>query len=660
MKLITDKGELALPVDFQFDIEENNPFFSQEGAQSIPATLPLTQDTARKLGFIQRPNIKSRALRKINCTLQADVIHKHGKLVIESIEGSSITGAIMLNESELYSSIKDTTLKEIFANHIRTDHYSVAQWYYYLLKVYKGDVTDDFTLFPVATNKTDKGYNIINCPDPEQRENHHLIYASRQIYYKDGYATVPEGFGISPFLWLYRVIEIIFQHYGYTVKDNKFRTDTLLSKIVLLNNCADAIVKKRLDYSHLVPDCTVSEFIEFLQNKFHAAVVVNPEAKSIDVKLFEDCISLSPSDDLTGYSEKSFKTTFIDRKALHLSGKSIDDYPAAAETYNDLVGKYSAFNLINETQAAYQKQYYFRKATMEYYDTTLTETWEDVKSLIGGSNFSLKAAEGVEEEKIEFSDTFFRMIIHSVGEKADILMPYIGEAIYNNTLFNGEKVDSEDQQILICYAAGAATSRTDYLPYFYGTAGKYDNLGNEKFAYSLYTQDIFARFWQKYAALLLNQTATYTATVRYPLPQIVRLDITTPKTFHGVPVMITSRNIQIGDKITYGETALLPLRLYEPVQQYEQAQLKAPNYEWVVYNDLEKVLSNFSFDTYEIRDFAEPAEYASLEPPTEEEYLSGDRCHEVIKEYAFTYTKGSNVIHPGTIDVTWWVQAIWA
>ena len=34
MKLITEKGELALPADFQFDIEENNPFFSQEGAQS--------------------------------------------------------------------------------------------------------------------------------------------------------------------------------------------------------------------------------------------------------------------------------------------------------------------------------------------------------------------------------------------------------------------------------------------------------------------------------------------------------------------------------------------------------------------------------------------------------------------------------------------------
>ena len=83
MKLITEKGELALPIDFQFDIEENNPFFSQEGAQSIPATLPLTQDTARKLGFMQRPNTKNRALRKINCTLQAGVILNSIAIVLE-------------------------------------------------------------------------------------------------------------------------------------------------------------------------------------------------------------------------------------------------------------------------------------------------------------------------------------------------------------------------------------------------------------------------------------------------------------------------------------------------------------------------------------------------------------------------------------------------
>lgn len=659
MKLITEKGELALPADFQFDIEENNPFFSQEGTQSIPATLPMTADTARKLEFIQRPNNRNRAMRKMKCTLKAGIIHKYGTLVIDSSEGTSITGAIMLNESTLYSSIKDTSLKEIFADTVRTDYKTVTEWYYHLVKVYRGEISDDFALFPVATNKTDNGYNIINQPDPEKTTEAHLLYDSRQIYYKDGYATVPLGFGISPFLYLYKVIEIIFEHYGYTVTDNPFKTDALLSKIVLLNNCTDTIVKKKIDYSQLVPDCTVSEFIEFLQNKFHAAASVNAEAMTVSIKLFEDCLKMAPEVKLTQWAEKTFKTTYQERKALVLSGDAVDDYPPAAETFNKLVEKYSALSTIYETQNAVRKKYYFRPATMEYYDTTLTETWEDVKSLIGGSNFALKMAEGIEEEKIEFSDLFFRMITHSIGQNAEIMMPYIGEAIYNNTLFNGEKVESSEQKIMICYAAGQASTRDGYLNYYYGTASKYDNLGYEKFAYSLYTQDIYKRFWSGYAKLLLNQDASFTTKIRYPLPKIASMDITAPVSFQGMPVMITSRNIQLGENITYGDTAMMPLKLYEPTIEYTEGKFSTPVYVWQVCNDLEKVLNNFSFTSYEITGFVEPGEFASLTPPTEEEYLSGDRCHEIIKEYAFSYTKGSHAVEYGTIEVTWWVEAIW-
>ena len=31
MKLVTSNGELDLPVDFSFELEYNNPFFSDEG-----------------------------------------------------------------------------------------------------------------------------------------------------------------------------------------------------------------------------------------------------------------------------------------------------------------------------------------------------------------------------------------------------------------------------------------------------------------------------------------------------------------------------------------------------------------------------------------------------------------------------------------------------
>ena len=42
MKLITDKGELTLPANFSFEVEQNSAFFSEEGAASIAATIPAT------------------------------------------------------------------------------------------------------------------------------------------------------------------------------------------------------------------------------------------------------------------------------------------------------------------------------------------------------------------------------------------------------------------------------------------------------------------------------------------------------------------------------------------------------------------------------------------------------------------------------------------
>ena len=39
MKLVTDKGELSLPTDFSFEVEQNSAFFSEDGAASIAATI---------------------------------------------------------------------------------------------------------------------------------------------------------------------------------------------------------------------------------------------------------------------------------------------------------------------------------------------------------------------------------------------------------------------------------------------------------------------------------------------------------------------------------------------------------------------------------------------------------------------------------------------
>ena len=54
MKLTVQKGELTLPENFSFEIEQNSAFFSSDGAASVAATIPATPADQEKLGFPTR------------------------------------------------------------------------------------------------------------------------------------------------------------------------------------------------------------------------------------------------------------------------------------------------------------------------------------------------------------------------------------------------------------------------------------------------------------------------------------------------------------------------------------------------------------------------------------------------------------------------------
>lgn len=83
MKLTTPSGELTLPSDFSFEIEQNSAFFSEEGAASVAATIPATPADKAKLGFPSRLGRKSRFVNIIPATLQQGIYQKTGQLIGE-------------------------------------------------------------------------------------------------------------------------------------------------------------------------------------------------------------------------------------------------------------------------------------------------------------------------------------------------------------------------------------------------------------------------------------------------------------------------------------------------------------------------------------------------------------------------------------------------
>ena len=82
MKLITEKGEVALPENFSFTIEKESPFHGDSGTASIPVTLPVSQQTFNKLERPERLGRSTTYVRKLKAKLEAGIIHKDGVLVI--------------------------------------------------------------------------------------------------------------------------------------------------------------------------------------------------------------------------------------------------------------------------------------------------------------------------------------------------------------------------------------------------------------------------------------------------------------------------------------------------------------------------------------------------------------------------------------------------
>ena len=218
---------------------------------------------------------------------------------------------------------------------MRQEWTDIRALYAYLAKLYRGEATDDFILCPVAVDYDSEAgsYRVNNAP----LDGGALEYLSRYIPDGEDSILVPDGYGIAPFLYLHRLIDMLFSLSGYTVGLNPFRTDTALKQIIVLHNVSDAICTGKIYYSDLVPDMTVSDFLEWLHDKFLATVSINPDKKQADVYLLQDVLSNAVADmDLSGKIDGHVTITFNDTSRVVLKADtSLEGAAPAAETIDD-------------------------------------------------------------------------------------------------------------------------------------------------------------------------------------------------------------------------------------------------------------------------------------------------------------------------------------
>lgn len=308
MEIRKNGKTLDLGPDFSMQIDDTNPIFNELGSQSVPATVPVTRRNMELMDGIHRtdggvnPNLPEESVDVIDGAYM-----RRGTLnVTEAGRKEGITFNIGFDNSTAYQKWQQRKLTELENLPVRGpgEGGSILG---NLELVYQGKTAtdsrdeyqfDDIAVFPIVVNKEEnngfKYWELLNSPD---KEGTGLFTPSEVARIIDGTKTivrVPLNYGISPFLKVWKVIELVFQDLGLTLLNNPFERDEELARIVVLNNTADTICRDEINYRDLMPDCTVQAFLNALWVRFGLVYNVNFDKKTVDLQLIKNIVRKSP------------------------------------------------------------------------------------------------------------------------------------------------------------------------------------------------------------------------------------------------------------------------------------------------------------------------------------------------------------------------------
>lgn len=572
MKLITEKGELALPDDFSFEIEANNPLFSDEGTSSVPAELPATGRTLDILDHPERPGRTKRLIRKVPAILQHGVFQRRCNMLVESAgTEAGISASLAFSESEMYSGIKGRTLKEIFQN-CTLDPSGLSGSIEEKIKSICTDIflspfpDEDVAVFPVAIEKSEDSYSQLNEYDPDNKT---FVCGAREIASGDDKYNVPAGYGVTVFLRLCKMVEMTFTLNGYRIGRNDLNVEPFKS-IVVLNNCSDTFCKDgTVRGQDLVPSMTVEDFIAWLKDKFCASVFL--KSGEISIVLMQKALTDSPDIDLSPLVRDDITLSYPASSRVALScDTSLDGAAPAAETAVQFQEKYDTISLLKPGSSPAVQGIYYRPEMGRFSKIWNIRTSVQGKSfkedILGSDCFSYDRKNSDDSEEHSTDDRFVPAMKHKDG----YMLPYIGERLHYNTFVPGEEEEA-DQPLQICYAFWDSSSGKWFgSSYPYAADGTQMKYGQQtspgtpavSLPYPPLTPEgLYSPCWKSYNGLLLNGAPEIEAQIDYPIYMLLSIALNRPKLLYGQKVMVKSFSYEIsetGIKCSKSMLQLLP------------------------------------------------------------------------------------------------------
>lgn len=501
MRIITEKGQYDLPANFVLELERKNPFFSKIGEKSIPVTLPITPNNLKIIGY-NKLDSKNKPVTSLDVLIEDGVTRLFAKQVIHKTSKEGISTTFYPNLGAFWTKIKDKRLRDIMSQHSYISSTLMTD----LQNSMKSSSDFDFVVFPVACNNGSDDYFILNqTENVDSNGTPYLIgRKSRTIKEGDKDTVVPINYGISPFLRLHSVLSIVISHFGYLIENN-FLADNALRNLCLLNNTADTCVINRIEYSQIVPDISVQDFLDIIRTNFGCEFIPDEASSSIRISFIKDQLSHIPAIDLTKSKVSDFDFDFPSYSHLVINqDASLENASAETETIEKFLDKYNSVGAVNEDEWADQSIISRYKAVLRLAESRFYAIEFDGintrKEPVSSIFFNYNRGGDLTPQEIQLKNTAVPII--QAGSQAT-LMPFVGNILHVNTAIKeksgetkGEKKDSS-KFAMLCFAKFGITGN---LQYSYGTPSNYNNMGIRDGDLSLQTwgaDGIFHRFYRQ-------------------------------------------------------------------------------------------------------------------------------------------------------------------
>ena len=360
MRIICKEGEFELPRDFQVEYSLSNVAISDTGEQSAPMTLPATPHNLSLVGHSWRPDRLVKPLTELDVYVVGGGMHRPCHLGIHSVSpGEGIGCTLYLDSGSMYSRMGNTRLNWFGWPEVKCPDYDSktpaerVEWLALELEDEFFHPTEgrDWRVCALRTTQqmtwvakdnyekgdTVQGWNAPGGYVPSDGTEHstNLILNDYRKYcqmdyesivpsgwlgfledfiFLDGFefgraykqdgvkVIVGRGFGMTAFLRVRYILDFLFAYYGYSF-DHAGLAASLpnYDDMCVANNVADAIYAGVLKYKQLLPDVTVKEFLDEVQKLAGGVFTFDEARREARFRTYDELLTALPDADLTPY-----------------------------------------------------------------------------------------------------------------------------------------------------------------------------------------------------------------------------------------------------------------------------------------------------------------------------------------------------------------------